>query len=350
MATTTSKLGLPRPTPTDNVSLANHQALIDAIDNNAAKVAHTHDGTAGNGAKITAAGLTDGAATDTVIGNRTADPTLAPSGVTGTITQLFSWITNRIKAITGATNWYDAPPTTLTAANTHMNATTGVHGATSAATANALITRDASGRAQVAAPVAAADIARKDTVDAVATVANAALPASSYTAVDVLAKVKTVDGAGSGLDADLFDGSDSNAYWKTSQLRTTNGYLEWLDGGTWVSVGNITVGKPRTATLLNSGANGAFITVLDISGAPGRIERIVANNTTNGVPSLRVTIDGVVETITGASLTALSYLDESSIIVRDAIYFNNSLKVEASASNTSTFPTTVDYRLKVGTP
>jgi len=51
----------------------------------------------------------------------------------------------------------------------HVAATTGIHGATSAATANRLVIRDASGRAKVAAPAAADDIARKDTVDAVQT-------------------------------------------------------------------------------------------------------------------------------------------------------------------------------------
>ena len=43
--------------------------------------------------------------------------------------------------------------------------------------------------------------------------ADAALPASSYTAADVLTKIKTVDGAGSGLDADLLDGQ-SSAYFR----------------------------------------------------------------------------------------------------------------------------------------
>ncbi len=38
--------------------------------------------------------------------------------------------------------------------------------------------------------------------------ANAALPAKDYTAADILNKIKTVDGAGSGLDADLFKGED----------------------------------------------------------------------------------------------------------------------------------------------
>lgn len=38
------------------------------------------------------------------------------------------------------------------------------------------------------------------------------LAAASYTAADVLTKIKTVDGSGSGLDADLLDGLDSTAF------------------------------------------------------------------------------------------------------------------------------------------
>lgn len=49
----------------------------------------------------------------------------------------------------------------------HAATTTGVHGATSAATPNRIVQRDSAGRAKVAAPAAADDIARKDTVDAV---------------------------------------------------------------------------------------------------------------------------------------------------------------------------------------
>jgi hypothetical protein len=38
------------------------------------------------------------------------------------------------------------------------------------------------------------------------------LPASSYTASDVLTKLKTVDGSGSGLDADTVDGYHANSF------------------------------------------------------------------------------------------------------------------------------------------
>lgn len=65
--------------------------------------------------------LPSGAATDSVIGNRIGDPTLISPASTGTITQLFGWIMGRIKAITGKTNWYDAPDITLAILNTHKS-------------------------------------------------------------------------------------------------------------------------------------------------------------------------------------------------------------------------------------
>jgi len=50
--------------------------------------------------------------------------------------------------------------------------------------------------------------------------ADAALPAASYTAEDILTKIETVDGADSGLDADLLDGQHASAFalasWFTS--------------------------------------------------------------------------------------------------------------------------------------
>lgn len=74
---------------------------------------HKHTGAAGDGPLISSTGLAAGAATDTVIGNRTADQTLAVPGNIGTLTQLLSWIAGRIKAVSGTTNWYDAPADTI---------------------------------------------------------------------------------------------------------------------------------------------------------------------------------------------------------------------------------------------
>lgn len=94
----------------------------------------------------------------------TANQALATPANTGTITQLVSWLAGLIKGITGKSDWKTAPATTLEAAATHASSTA-PHSATSAATADRLMLRDVSGRAKVAAPSAADDIARLDTVN-----------------------------------------------------------------------------------------------------------------------------------------------------------------------------------------
>lgn len=100
-----------------------------------------------------------GSATDTVIGSRTVSDATAPTGDSGTVTTLLGWLANMVKAITGGATWRTLPAMSITAIKAILDA------ATNAATASALMKRDANGRAQVAAPAAAGDIARKDTVD-----------------------------------------------------------------------------------------------------------------------------------------------------------------------------------------
>ena len=46
-------------------------------------------------------------------GERTLDPAQAPTGNIGSLGQILSWFANRIRAILGTTNWWDAPPITL---------------------------------------------------------------------------------------------------------------------------------------------------------------------------------------------------------------------------------------------
>jgi len=52
-------------------------------------------------------------------------------------------------------------------------------------------------------------------VDGLQAALDAKLASSSYTAADVLTKIKTVDGSGSGLDADLLDGKDHTKFGAT---------------------------------------------------------------------------------------------------------------------------------------
>lgn len=160
----TSNLNLKKPEGTDLVDINDLNDNADTIDGKfGASSGHGHSGAAGDGPKITATGLAAGAATDAVIGNRTIADTAAPTADTAAPTTLLSGLGNMIKQITGGATWRTAPAMTIAAIKAILDA------AVSAATANAIIKRDASGRAQVAAPSAAADIARKDTVDAVQT-------------------------------------------------------------------------------------------------------------------------------------------------------------------------------------
>lgn len=58
------------------------------------------------------------------------DDTLTPSGNTGTVAQLLSWLANRIKTITGKSHWYSAPDITLATTATHVAATSNPHNVT----------------------------------------------------------------------------------------------------------------------------------------------------------------------------------------------------------------------------
>ena len=115
----------------------------------------------------------------------TADQSVTPTAVAtkSKLSTVIGWLANRIKAITGKTNWWETPATTLENcyshinSGTHANATTSANGFMSSSdktkldgavntnTASKLVLRDASGRAQVANPAIGADIANKDYVD-----------------------------------------------------------------------------------------------------------------------------------------------------------------------------------------
>jgi len=61
-------------------------------------------------------------------GDRTLDPAQAPTGNVGNLRQILSWFANRIKAIMGTTNWWDAPPVTLSGATPNTRKITAGHG------------------------------------------------------------------------------------------------------------------------------------------------------------------------------------------------------------------------------
>jgi len=124
-------------------------------------------------------------------------------------------------------------------------------------------------------------------VDGLQAALDAKLASSSYTAADVLTKIKTVDGSASGLDADLLDGIEASSFARTSAIASINmnNYaitnlndlsfndpgpnegLRWIGGSDWRiyespddlstnSGGNLqfTTGGTRRATLNTSGS------------------------------------------------------------------------------------------------
>jgi len=68
----------------------------------------------------------------------TADPSQAPSGDSGKLSQWVGWIANRIKAITGAENWYDAPAMTLASVATQIGSEAQARSAADTALGNSI--------------------------------------------------------------------------------------------------------------------------------------------------------------------------------------------------------------------
>lgn len=141
-------------------------------------------------------------------------------------------------------------------------------------------------------------------------VANAALPSSSYTAADVLTKIKTVDGAGSGLDADTVDGVEASALARTA-------------GGT--ITGTIQV------TGQDDPASGSGIEML-YSGGSGIVQ---AYNRT-GSAWLPVTVSGLTFTLKAQTATTMSVTSANALTISAATVSVD----QAVQMKGSTFPST----------
>lgn len=99
-----------------------------------------------------------------------------------------------------------------------------------------------------AAPTAAVDTNTTQLATTAYVVGQGYLKSASYTAADVLTKIKTVDGTGSGLDADLLDGNEASAF-ALSGHNHTGTYLP-LSGGTMTG----TITMSNSATIAMGGA------------------------------------------------------------------------------------------------
>ena len=160
-------------------------------------------------------------------------------------------------------------------------------------------------------------------VDGLQTALDAKLDSASYTAADVLTKVKTVDGAASGLDADLLDGQQGSYY------------LDWTN----------TTNKPDPVITLAGDLSGS-VTLTDLtSGTLTATVGTLNQNTTGNASTATtlqtpITINGVsfdgsdnitVTATTTNALTIGSYLTGSSYNGSSAI----TIAADATSSNTA---------------
>jgi hypothetical protein len=157
--------------------------------------------------------------TSTALGNRLRVDT-ASQGLTGT--QQANAITNLgITATKAELNYVDG---VTSAIQTQLD---GKQATGSYLTGNQTITLsgDVSGSGTTSIAVTIADDSHNhviSNVDGLQTALDAKLASSSYTASDVLTKIKTVDGAGSGLDADLLDGISSASFLRSDAADSWN--------------------------------------------------------------------------------------------------------------------------------
>ena len=160
--------------------------------------------------------------TSTALGNRLRVDTAA-QGLTGT--QQANAITNLgITATKAELNFVDGVTSNI---QTQLD---GKQASGSYLTGNQTITLsgDVSGSGTTSIAVTIADDSHNhviSNVDGLQTALNAKLASSSYTAADVLTKIKTVDGAGSGLDADLLDGISSASFLRSDANDTATGNI-----------------------------------------------------------------------------------------------------------------------------
>jgi hypothetical protein len=134
------------------------------------------------------------------------------------------------------------------------------------------------------------------------------LDASAYTAADVLAKVKTVDGSGSGLDADLLDGLNAatTATANTIVSRNSSGNFS-ANVITANLLGNVTgnVIGDVTGTLTGVATNVSGVVALENGGTGATT--VTAARTALGLSSMALQSSSAVN-ITGGTITGITAL------------------------------------------
>ena len=234
----------------------------------------------------------------------------------------------------------------------HTQATTGVHGATSAATPNTIVQRDPNGRFKAGAPAAADDVARKAEVDAHANNTN-----NPHSTTKEQVGLGSVQNYGVASQAQAEAGSANNVYMtpirvknyvdtrllNNLKFRLNSGQLEYEDGGVWRPVG--TDFSSMTPGFVQGSTTGTTETTLvSISGSGILVsinQSLDGTSVYNG--HVKVVLDGI--TLIDP-INAFASTSGGSTGIELMAKFNNSLLVTHKSAGSSQVHTKVAYLLK----
>jgi len=184
----------------------------------------------------------------------------------------------------------------------HASATTGVHGATSAATPNTIVQRDSAGRIKAAAPAASDDVARKEEVDA-----HANRTDNPHAVTKAQIGLGNVQNYGIATQAQAESGSSNNVYMtpqRTKQyvdtrlrnsisFRINSGVLEYFNGTEWLPVGtDLSSMTPGYAQGRTSSTTESTILSISGSGILVSINQLLTGASASYSGNLKVVIDG----------------------------------------------------------
>ena len=161
---------------------------------------------------------------------------------------------------------------------------------------------------------------------------------AAYTAADVLAKLKTVDGAGSGLDADTLDGKSSASFVLTTGKAADSNKLDGIDSTGFIRLSadaTMQSGKHISMNMPTLAAHGASKAYVDqeitnlLGGAPGNLDTLnelaaalnddanlattltsdiaahAADDSRHLTPSQNTLLDGIAATVTSIEINHL---------------------------------------------
>lgn len=179
-----------------------------------------------------------------------------------------------------------------------------------------------------------------DAIAALTTSIATKLDASAYTAADILAKLITVDGHASGLDADKLDGKEASAFVETSRSITAG---TGLTGG-----GNLSANRTISASIATQ-AEAEAGTISTKLMTPLRVAQAIA--ALAGSPSIASTYEAKIGTNNTKMMTPLRVAEASLILFQARVDISGSIYYSQNVTSVvqdGTGAYTVNFPYQIG--